>query len=198
MGKKIAGGNCVSGEGPYIEYMKAPDSDKGYYYLFVSYGFFNSNGGYNMRIFRRENPDGPYVDQNGNSAVYPFGGDNIGGSTGERLMSNYQWDCDPKPFKAQGHNSALMDDDGEGRYSLLDKNGNALSVADDTSEDGANIILSPWNGSQSQKFTLMKNNDGTYSFLSVVSRGIRCIDVYNISKEDGANICQWEFWGGEG
>ena len=113
MGKKAAGGNYVSGEGPYIEYMKAPGSDKGYYYLFVSYGFFNSNGGYNMRVFRSEKPDGPYVDQNGNSAIFSRGGDNIGGIVGERLMSNYQWNCNPKPFKAQGHNSALMDDDGK-------------------------------------------------------------------------------------
>ncbi|MDE5564427.1 MAG: RICIN domain-containing protein, partial [Oscillospiraceae bacterium] len=112
MGKKAAGGNFVSGEGPYIEYMKAPDADKGYYYLFMSYGYFNSNGGYNMRIFRSENPDGPYLDQNGNSAIYPRGGDNIGGNIGERLMSNYQWSCNSRPFKAQGHNSALMDDDG--------------------------------------------------------------------------------------
>lgn len=113
MGKKAAGGNYASGEGPYIEYMKAPNSNKGYYYLFMSYGYFNSNGGYNMRIFRSENPDGPYVDQNGNSAIYPRGGDNIGGTIGERLMSNYQWNCNSRPFKAQGHNSALMDDDGK-------------------------------------------------------------------------------------
>ncbi len=113
MGKKVAGGNYASGEGPYIEYMKAPGSNKGYYYLFVSYGFFNSNGGYNMRIFRSESPDGPYVDQNGNSAVFPRGGDNIGGTVGERLMSNYQWNCNDRPFKAQGHNSVLMDDDGK-------------------------------------------------------------------------------------
>lgn len=112
MGKKAAGGNFASGEGPYIEYMKAPGADKGYYYLFVSYGYFNSNGGYNMRIFRSENPDGPFLDQNGNSAIYPRGGDNIGGTIGERLMSNYQWSCNDRPFKAQGHNSALMDDDG--------------------------------------------------------------------------------------
>ncbi len=113
MGTKVAGGNYASGEGPYIEYMKAPGSNKGYYYLFVSYGFFNSNGGYNMRIFRSESPDGPYTDQNGNSAVFPRGGDNIGGTVGERLMSNYQWDCNDRPFKAQGHNSVLMDDDGK-------------------------------------------------------------------------------------
>ena len=113
MGTKVAGGNYASGEGPYIEYMKAPGSNQGYYYLFVSYGFFNSNGGYNMRIFRSESPDGPYTDQNGNSAVFPRGGDNIGGTVGERLMSNYQWDCNDRPFKAQGHNSVLMDDDGK-------------------------------------------------------------------------------------
>ncbi len=113
MGKKAAGGNYASGEGPYIEYMKSPDSNKGYYYLFMSYGYFNSNGGYNMRIFRSENPDGPYVDQNGNSSIFPKGGDNIGGTVGERLMSNYQWSCNDRPFKAQGHNSALMDDDGK-------------------------------------------------------------------------------------
>lgn len=109
----MAGGNFASGEGSYIEYMKSHDSNKGYYYLFMSYGYFNSNGGYNMRIFRSENPDGPYTDQNGNSAVYPSGCDNIGGTVGERLMSNYQWNCNAKPFKAQGHNSALMDNDGK-------------------------------------------------------------------------------------
>lgn len=113
MGQKVAGGNYASGEGPYIEYMKAPGSNKGYYYLFVSYGYFNSNGGYNMRIFRSESPNGPYVDQNGNSAIFPRGGDNIGGTVGERLMSNYQWNCNDRPFKAQGHNSVLMDDDGK-------------------------------------------------------------------------------------
>ncbi|MDE5738150.1 MAG: RICIN domain-containing protein [Oscillospiraceae bacterium] len=115
LGKKMAGGYYASGEGPYIEYMKSPDSNKGYYYLFLSYGYFNSNGGYNMRVFRSENPDGPYVDQNGNSAIYTtWSGDvNTGGTVGERLMSNYQWNCNDRPNKAQGHNSALMDDDGK-------------------------------------------------------------------------------------
>lgn len=113
MGTKVAGGHWVSGEGPYIEYMKDPDSNKGYYYLFISYGCFNNDGGYNMRIFRSENPNGPYVDQNGNSAVYTTGGNNIGGTIGMRLMSNYKWNCNDRPNKAQGHNSVLMDDDGK-------------------------------------------------------------------------------------
>jgi len=66
-----------------------------------------------MRIFRSEKPEGPYVDQNGNNAIFPRGGDNIAGNIGERLMSNYQWNCNSRPYKAQGHNSALMDDDGK-------------------------------------------------------------------------------------
>ncbi|MDE5753206.1 MAG: RICIN domain-containing protein [Oscillospiraceae bacterium] len=112
MGIKAAGGHWVSGEGPYIEYMENPKTGKGYYYLFVSYGCFNNDGGYNMRVFRSENPTGPYVDQNGNSSIYKTGGDNIGGNIGMRLMSNYKWDCNDRPNKAQGHNSVLMDDDG--------------------------------------------------------------------------------------
>ena len=401
MGKKAAGGNYVSGEGPYIEYMKAPNSDKGYYYLFVSYGFFNSNGGYNMRIFRSEKPDGPFVDQNGNRAIYPRGGDNIRGNIGERLMSNYQWSCNPKPFKAQGHNSALMDADGklyviyhtkfddnwgahevrvhqlimnedgwisaapyeysgetlsedghamsavtgdydfifhtldqrfeneksadvekphtitlnedgtvtghvtgtwlikdgtpnmtisfggvtykgaflvqsdesatqtkrmtftatgnntcvwgskrsaynaaddivkpveipDGKYTLknvnsglyiADNNGNivqsarqswsiksagdgeyiitdssemALTVDNSSAIDGANVLLADFTGDKSQRFRLRDNHDGSYSFLTLASGGLRCLDVYEISTEDGANICQWEFWNGSG
>lgn len=113
MGIKAAGGHWVSGEGPYIEYMEDPNTGKGYYYLFVSYGCFNNDGGYNMRIFRSSSPTGPYVDQKGNSAIYTKGGNNIGGNVGMRLMSNYQWNCNDRPNKAQGHNSVLMDDDGK-------------------------------------------------------------------------------------
>lgn len=112
LGTHVAGGHWVSGEGPYIEYMCPPGSADGYYYLFLSYGYFNNKGGYNMRIFRSKSPNGPYVDMNGNSAIYSAGGDNIAGNIGQRLMSNYQWSCNDRPNTAQGHNCALMDDDG--------------------------------------------------------------------------------------
>lgn len=51
-GKKIAGGYYVSGEGPYIEHIG------NHYYLFMSYGGYDPNAGYEMRIFRSEKPDG--------------------------------------------------------------------------------------------------------------------------------------------
>ena len=72
-GKKIAGGYYVSGEGSYIEYIG------GYYFLFISYGGLAvggnpndyNNGGYQMRYFRSENPDGPYKDANNVDAIFP-------------------------------------------------------------------------------------------------------------------------------
>ena len=111
-GKKIAGGYYVSGEGPYIE--KIGD----YYYLFMSYGFYSPEGGYNMRIFRSENPDGPYVDSNGVSAIYQkyihnYNAMDTNNNYGVKLMGNYQWDTMAKAEVAQGHNSAFVDDDGK-------------------------------------------------------------------------------------
>ena len=112
MGTKVAGGYWASGEGPYIEYMTQPGTNRGYYYLFLSYGYFHPNGGYNMRIYRSESPAGPYYDEKGNSPIFTKGTDDIGADYGVRLMSNYKWGCNGYSFKAQGHNSALMDDDG--------------------------------------------------------------------------------------
>ena len=63
-GKKIAGGHYVSGEGSYIQHIGD------YYYLFMSYGGLTADGGYEMEVFRSKNPDGPYVDPKGISAIY--------------------------------------------------------------------------------------------------------------------------------
>ena len=62
-GKHLAGGGHHSIEGPYILY----SSETGYYHLFVSYGGLNREGGYQIRQFRSENPDGPYTDAAGNT-----------------------------------------------------------------------------------------------------------------------------------
>ena len=34
--------------------------------------------------------------------------------------------------------------------------------------------------------------------LSLASDSKSCVDVYEISLENGANICQWNYWGGDG
>ena len=108
-GKKIAGGWYVSGEGSYIE--RIGD----YYYLFMSYGGLNSDGGYEMRVFRSERPDGPYKDPNGTDAVFDRYLLNFGlnaDNRGEKLLGAYRWGLMNVGECAQGHNSVLAAADG--------------------------------------------------------------------------------------
>lgn len=107
LGIHVAGGWYVSGEGPYVEYID------GYYYLFLSYGFYSPDGGYNMRVFRSENITGDYVDPDGIWAVYDGYLFNYGSdvSHGLSFMQNYKWSWWTGPASiAQGHNSVLTDD----------------------------------------------------------------------------------------
>ncbi|WP_307786964.1 family 43 glycosylhydrolase [Pseudogracilibacillus auburnensis] len=61
-GTHLMGGNHSRIEGPYIQYVP----ETGYYYLHVTFGGLDATGGYNMRVARSKNPDGPYVDAQGN------------------------------------------------------------------------------------------------------------------------------------
>ena len=112
-GKKIAGGYYVSGEASYIQKVGT------YYYLFMSYGGLTAAGGYQIRVFRSEKPDGPYKDcltSTGIDAMYGkyilnFGGD-ANRDEGVKLFGNYQWETMPNAELAQGHNSAIVDHKG--------------------------------------------------------------------------------------
>ncbi len=103
-GKRLLGGGHNSIEGPYILW----DEESGYYYLFVSYGGLNRDGGYQIRVFRSETPDGDYVDMNGKK---PEKGLNHA-YFGLKLSGNYMLPSLTKAYMATGHNSALADDDG--------------------------------------------------------------------------------------
>ncbi len=111
-GKKIAGGYYVSGEGSYIQHIGD------YYYLFMSYGGYAPDGGYEMRIFRSESPDGPYTDGSRHNATYTSWQLNYGPGAatdkGMLLMSSYNgWGgVQTLGERAQGHNSACADDQG--------------------------------------------------------------------------------------
>ncbi len=109
-GKKIAGGYYVSGEGPYIQHIGK------YYYLFLSYGGYAPDGGYEMRVFRSLRPDGPYTDAKGTNAVYTGWQKNFGTDAatnrGEKIMGSYKWGGMTVGECAQGHNSAITDKEG--------------------------------------------------------------------------------------
>ena len=106
-GTHIAGGKGWSGEGPFIWY----DKETGYYYLQTSFDWLGTEGGYHIRMFRSENPLGPFVDMKGNSAVY---GENHA-EHGIKMFANYYWDDLSVPYTSGGHSSTLVDDDGQ-RY----------------------------------------------------------------------------------
>lgn len=107
MGLKLGGGYQSSGEASYIQ--KIGD----YYYLFITNGGLTANGGYNMRVFRSDAITGPYVDEQGNSAIYTKSVSNIQNNIGSRLMSYCKWSWMIYGEVAQGHNSAFVDDDGK-------------------------------------------------------------------------------------
>ena len=121
-GKKIAGGYYVSGEASYIEYIG------GWYYLFVTYGGLAAggvagdynNGGYQMRVFRSEHPDGPYLDARNTDAVFKsyllnFGA-NANDNRGVNIFGAYtDWGNQAKGNlgeRSQGHNSIIAAEDG--------------------------------------------------------------------------------------
>ena len=104
-GRQLLGGGHHSIEGPYILY----DKESGYYYLFVSYGGLNRDGGYQIRVFRSETVDGDYVDMNGKwpdkKLDHSF--------FGLKLSGNYYLPSLKEAYMATGHNSAFIDDDGK-------------------------------------------------------------------------------------
>ena len=122
-GKKIAGGFYVSGEASYIEYIG------GYYYLFVTYGGLAAggdandynNGGYQMRVFRSQKPDGPYTDSQNKNAIFTsyllnFGPNENDGNRGVNIFGAYtSWGNQAKGNygeRSQGHNSIIAAEDG--------------------------------------------------------------------------------------
>lgn len=103
-GTKLAGGFHRSGEGSYITYSEESDS----YYLFLTYGGLASDGGYNMRMFKSKEVDGPYVDAKGNRPLFSQSDNND--NYGVKVMGNYRLDGMPKGYKSAGHNSILHDE----------------------------------------------------------------------------------------
>ena len=89
-----------TGEGPFIFY------DGEYYYLLLSYGGLAALGGYNIRLYRSETPDGDYTDVAGSSALEMK-------NTGLKLFGNYQLPGSKYACLSGGHCSALVDDDGK-------------------------------------------------------------------------------------
>ncbi|GFE86516.1 LamG-like jellyroll fold domain-containing protein [Steroidobacter agaridevorans] len=110
-GKRLAGGDHSAIEGSYILY--SPQS--GYYYLFTSFGGFVSTDGYNIRIARSRNPDGPYLDAQGRDMAGARGNWDSIAPYGVKLMGGFNFAATPgdletaRGYLSPGHNSAYYD-----------------------------------------------------------------------------------------
>lgn len=121
-GKRLLGGNHSRIEGPYILY--SPHTD--YYYLFLSFGGLDSQGGYNIRVARSKNPDGPYYDSEGKDMVdaqgpsHSFFHDQSIEPYGVKLVGNFLFRTGRTMYgyTSPGHNSAYYDPETE-RYFVI-------------------------------------------------------------------------------
>ena len=80
-----------------------------------------NNGGYQMRVFRSKNPDGPYVDSKNANAVFEkfytdFGPNEDDGNRGVNIFGAYgEWGkqtIGASSERSQGHNSVIAAEDG--------------------------------------------------------------------------------------
>ena len=84
----------------------------------------------------------------------------------------------------------------DGFYTISNEYGLAITAAD--ASDGAALTLVANQQTDAQKFAVWCNADGSYTILSKLSDCKSGFDVYEISREQGATVCQWNYWGGEG
>jgi len=128
-GKKILGGYHSEIEASYVTYSK----ETGYYYMFLSFGGLTSDAGYNMRVCRSKNPDGPYYDSMGNDMIdckgikgqFLAAQNDVITEYGVKLFGNFQYpnselneDLTTKGYVSSGHNSVYYDEE-KGQYFLI-------------------------------------------------------------------------------
>ncbi|WP_026674486.1 lipocalin-like domain-containing protein [Alkalihalobacterium bogoriense] len=128
-GTHLMGGNHSRIEAPYISY--SPETD--YYYLYVTFGGLDAIGGYNMRVARSENPDGPYYDAEGNKmtevksdpslplfddrSIEPYGVKQMGNFLFEREIGEKGTGIGTG-YVSPGHNSVYYDEE-TGKHYLI-------------------------------------------------------------------------------
>ncbi|MEJ6951165.1 LamG-like jellyroll fold domain-containing protein [Natronospora cellulosivora (SeqCode)] len=115
-GKKISGGNHAAMEGAYVIYH--PETE--YYYYMISFGSLAPDDGYNIRLARSKNPDGPYYDPTGRDMI--SANPRIGKSYepyGARIIGNFAFLESGIGYLSPGHNSAYYDDENGKMYAIF-------------------------------------------------------------------------------
>lgn len=127
-GTHVWGGYHARIEGPYMYY--SPESE--YYYLLMTYGGLDANGGYEQRVARSTSPDGPFLDARGTDMADVEGrpgcgldcADELITPHGQKLMGGFRFDPrDGEPgfgngvgYVSPGHNSAYYEGETEQHF----------------------------------------------------------------------------------
>ena len=124
-GIHLLGGNHSCIEAPYMVYNKAT----GYYYLFLSFGGLGVNDGYNIRVCRSKNVEGPYEDAQGHAMEdckcepWSFWNNDTIAPYGVKLMGGYQFaplagenSAKAQTVRSPGHNSVYYDEAADAWY----------------------------------------------------------------------------------
>lgn len=84
----------------------------------------------------------------------------------------------------------------DGYFTLKNGNGYMLDVQYGANNDGQNIQTYSANNANAQRFKAAKiGNSNAYGIVTKISSDKKALDVYNWSKSDGANVCQWSYYG---
>ena len=126
-GIHLIGGNHSRIEAPYILHSRRT----GYYYLLVTFGGLDANGGYNLRVGRSRSVEGPYLDPMGqdlreakSDPALPLFDDASIEPYGAKLLGNHRFsDVEAEGpgagYVSPGHVSAWADPDGEDVFLFL-------------------------------------------------------------------------------
>lgn len=175
-GTKLTGGYYSAIEGPYMLY--SPQTD--YYYLITSFGGYEQADGYNMRIARSRNPDGPFEDKLGQDMIGASGGWSAIEPYGVKIMGGHIFDHnvgengEDHGYMAPGHNSAYYDETSDKHFLIFHTRfpnmgeGHAVRVHEMfTTEDGW-LVASPHRYVPIEGENLVDEIDayGTYQFIN--------------------------------
>jgi len=214
----LYGGGHQSIEAPYIT------KNNGYYYLFVNRGTCcdGLNSTYYIEVGRATSITGPY---SGWRTILPnrdgkyHGPGHIGllqeGSCNYVSTHYYDatdngtarldilsmiyangWPVLSRDF-TPGNCASVAGPPADGTYIVEARHsGKALSVANNSTDNGANVQQNSYSGNAGQRWQLSDLGNGYYSLINASSG--RSLDVWEVSTDAGANIAQWDYWGGDG
>ena len=110
-GTHVAGGGFAAIEGSWITY--SPETD--YYYMFNSIAGFAANDGYNIRVSRSKNPNGPFLDSAGNNMLLAKNNTETLSKYGVKLIGGFNFVSETGDegasvgYLSPGHNSVYYD-----------------------------------------------------------------------------------------